>query len=581
MQQREKILAAVFAGTIGVFFGLPVLESTFLAPLKILEEQEIRLTKEKKEKFASLTDLARKDVRMREWRARSLPKNSQNAVRLYQEWVTNLALLSGIDLTKVTPEPVRQEGGTFSSISVKLVGKAKMQELALFLERFNSVDLLHRITRCYVETQVNEGDPELQVEITAEGAALATADDRLRLFDQTELAAPLEKSTRELKVASSKGFPASVPFLVRIGEEFLNVTEVKDNVWTVQRGVGKTFSSPHQAGEAVEYFPVRPRPEAEAATVAMWSHSLFTKPSPAVNYDPKLVSTTPPPAIRGRNWTWTLEVTGWNPAFGTPTYSLINGPEKMEIDERKGTLKWTVSDQVELGDHPVQVLVWGSNGKSSGITPTVNVRVRNPNEKPVVEQPKPLRFFIGRESRFPIKASDPDGTPLKFSLTESPAGMTIDAATGEIRWTPPQNMAPAQLTVAVQVADSDETPEIVSLRIPAALEEDSARFTYLTGRVRRNDGVVEAWLHDRITGRATTVHEGDNVSISDLEMKIEKILDDHILVDRFGQRYRIDLGVPLVQMRLEGSPAEVRPAVPPTAATVAPPADPKPEPPAN
>jgi hypothetical protein len=54
---------------------------------------------------------------------------------------------------------------------------------------------------------------------------------------------------------------------------------------------------------------------------------------------------------------------------------------------------------------------------------------------------------------YDVEATDPDGDPLTFSLDAAPAGMTIDAATGLLTWTP----TPAQIgnhTVTVRVHDN-------------------------------------------------------------------------------------------------------------------------------
>lgn len=54
---------------------------------------------------------------------------------------------------------------------------------------------------------------------------------------------------------------------------------------------------------------------------------------------------------------------------------------------------------------------------------------------------------------YDVNATDPEGDALTYSLTQAPAGMTIDAATGLITWTPSSGQAGAQ-PVTVQVADA-------------------------------------------------------------------------------------------------------------------------------
>jgi hypothetical protein len=62
------------------------------------------------------------------------------------------------------------------------------------------------------------------------------------------------------------------------------------------------------------------------------------------------------------------------------------------------------------------------------------------NIPPVID--KNGRFnFDGRTCTYQIKAADPDGDPLTYSLKSAPSGMTVDPETGAIRWEVPQDFA--------------------------------------------------------------------------------------------------------------------------------------------
>jgi hypothetical protein len=557
MQKREKILAIVLAAVVFGWIGLPMLESQFLAPLKELESRQIRLTDETERLHKQQLELALKDEQTRQWRSRSLPPDPLNAQRLYQEWLTNLAQLSGFSDIKITLERRVAEGTTYVTIPVTLESRARLQELVRFLERFHSVDLLHRIARCDVASPSNEGDPELSVTLLAEGLAIQSAPERTRLFPQTELFEAVDKEADRITVVSNKGFPQAVPFRIRMGNEFLDVTAMDDNVWTVQRGVERTFAEPHSGNTGVEQFPLRANGEVAEAT-AIWMHSPFTKPAPAIEFRPRLASTSPPPAIRDRDWSWKLDIAGWNPAFGSPNYELLAAPAGMELDERSGLLRWHPTAQVERGEHSVQVLVWGTNGRDAGFTPTFRVKVRDPNQPPRIAQPEALRFFIGRQSNVRIAAEDPDGNTqqLKFVLEEGPGGMTIDPASGQLSWTPGDDLAPQEFTIRVKATDSDDLPESAVVRIPVILQEDSARFTYLTGSVTRSDGAKEAWLYDRSSNRTARLHEGERFRIADLDLILESIGPTSVILRRNDQRYQLRFEQPLLEMALLAQPAE-------------------------
>lgn len=68
---------------------------------------------------------------------------------------------------------------------------------------------------------------------------------------------------------------------------------------------------------------------------------------------------------------------------------------------------------------------------------------------------------------YEVEASDADGDTLRYALSSAPAGMTIDAATGDIAWWPQQ---PGTYTVTVHVSDphsaSDTQTYTVTVTVP-------------------------------------------------------------------------------------------------------------------
>lgn len=93
------------------------------------------------------------------------------------------------------------------------------------------------------------------------------------------------------------------------------------------------------------------------------------------------------------------------------------------------------------------------------------------------------------EWRFDVNASDPDGDTLTYALdaTTRPAGMTINATTGEIVWTPTEAQGPGSYSTVVTVTDStqrsaSQTFSVIvrevnrppSLIIPAELQDGVA-----------------------------------------------------------------------------------------------------------
>lgn len=556
MQQREKLLAGGLGAVVVLWFGLPIYDSTFVEPINALTAEEERLQEESDAKFDQQIALRRKEIQLADWRKSSLPPDPLNAQRLYQEWLTDLAQISGFEKVSIKLERRVSQGKVFTTIPVTLEAKATIQELAQFLERFESVDLLHRISTCDAISPASEGNPDLTVTLTAEGLSMSSAPERTRLFPIIELPDGLSKADTQLTLTGlSKDFPETPGFQVWINDEFANVTEVDGDTWTLQRGVSKTFAEDHLPGTTVELFPIVEEGKGnENATEAMWSLSLFTKPAPKKTYDPKLATASPPPAIRGETWDWKLNVDEWNPAFGSPMFSLLESPEGMKLDERSGSLDWDVDSQFEVGTQSLQVMVWGSASKEAGFTSTVNLRVRDPNEPPELEQDQPLRFFLGRPTTKQLVANDPDGenSRLKYSVEGTPEGMQVNERTGALTWTPAESLDAQSIDLRVTVTDSDDDPKSITKTIPISVEEDSARYTFLTTTFKREfaEGAAEweAYLYDRATNKTTQLKVGQQVTVADFEMDIQKIDEDFVEVQRPDGRFRILFERPLVEM---------------------------------
>ncbi len=559
MQTREKLLAGALAGVVGLWFGVPLLERTLVEPLNDLEIQETALVESVDLKSAKRLELARADNDLKNWRNISLPPDPQDAQRLYQEWLIDLAQMSGLAITKVSIDRRVPEGDTFSTVPITLEAKGTLQELTLFLDRFESINLLHRISRCDVTSSASEGNPKLSLVITAEGISILNAAERSRLFPETFGWGELERDSKELVVQEAEEFPKTPPFLVRIDDEIINVVSISEDKWELQRGVEKTFASAHGENPIIELFPVQKTNLIDdKLKKEMWSQSLFTKPAPLIDYKPELVSTTPPPIMQGRNWTWKMDVKGWNPDNGTPLFQLLEAPPGMSVEEKTGTLNWRVPLDEPLGILAVEAIVWGEGNRNAGFASTLNLRIREPNQPPILTPPENIRFFLGRESRIDLKATDPDNEQerLTYTLEGAPEGMTINSTTGAIQWKPSEEMEPQQMTVLVTVKDSDEFPEQAKKSIAFSIEEDSAKYAYLIACIDRQPQGKEAWIFDRATNQKTVLHLGENVSIADLKMQVEEIGKDYLVVKRLEDLYRLEFEQPLSQMSLLPRPPQ-------------------------
>ena len=109
------------------------------------------------------------------------------------------------------------------------------------------------------------------------------------------------------------------------------------------------------------------------------------------------------------------------PAGSTAALSDPTGVRPSFVADREGTFV-------------IQLTVSDSRGASSSASVTVTV---GPNRAPIITSSALATGEVGQVYVYDVAASDPDaGDTLTFLLPVAPDGMTIDAATGRIVWTP-------------------------------------------------------------------------------------------------------------------------------------------------
>jgi Tfp pilus assembly protein PilO len=256
MQRREKILLSLLVGAVIVWYGWGIVRGIFLgrlddrtAQLSALKDTEEALS----EKQIKLLQTMK---RMGEWKNRSLPPETLEALRLYQQWLTDLGQTSGLSQLHVTPEQRQGNGPHYKTISVKVTGEGTFEQLTTFLHEFQRIALLHRITSIKVEGPKTSGP--LKLTMIAEGISFEDGAPRTRLMARTTLADSLPKSFDSVKVASTEGFPEEPGFSVRIEKELAIVTKINGNTWTLKRGIDGTALARHAPKAEVELYPIRP-----------------------------------------------------------------------------------------------------------------------------------------------------------------------------------------------------------------------------------------------------------------------------------------------------------------------------------
>jgi len=122
----------------------------------------------------------------------------------------------------------------------------------------------------------------------------------------------------------------------------------------------------------------------------------------------------------------------------------------------------TFEGSMKRGDK-IQVRLVPFDGETKGRAVTLLNETHN--MPPIIAEHKNFSFG-GKVWRYQVKASDPDGDPLTYSLKEAPKGMTINAETGLITWDVSDEFAgETTFTVMVKDRQGGEVSYIAKVRI--------------------------------------------------------------------------------------------------------------------
>jgi hypothetical protein len=118
----------------------------------------------------------------------------------------------------------------------------------------------------------------------------------------------------------------------------------------------------------------------------------------------------------------------------------INGVQSSESSD-------TLSDRFKRGDR-ISLTVIPDDGKRKGNPKSLTIIIGD--ALPSIQPIPGSHAFNGSEYSYQVKAADPDGDTLTYSLKAAPDGMTIDPSKGLIQWNvPPDFKGKFPYTVSV------------------------------------------------------------------------------------------------------------------------------------
>jgi RHS repeat-associated protein len=129
------------------------------------------------------------------------------------------------------------------------------------------------------------------------------------------------------------------------------------------------------------------------------------------------------------------------------TYSLLSKPQGMTVDRETGILIWQPK-QTQIGNNRVVLQV--SDGKGGITTQEFTIATKGINTPPQIISSPNTEAILNIPYSYQVRATDPDNDSLTYSLINPVQGMTINANTGLIEYTPSQL---GIQTLEIQVTD--------------------------------------------------------------------------------------------------------------------------------
>jgi len=166
------------------------------------------------------------------------------------------------------------------------------------------------------------------------------------------------------------------------------------------------------------------------------------------NSAPVIVSNPPRAATAGQ--TYEYDLVAEDADGDLLTWRLVAAPVGTSLNAATGALRWTPTfDQLGTNAFIVEV----TDGLLGTDTQEFSVEVGGMNRPPSIVSTPPVATPKEAVYLYAARATDPDEDPLTWSLVEPlPPGMTVDPASGLIRWTIPENAGDSHI-VRVRVTD--------------------------------------------------------------------------------------------------------------------------------
>lgn len=395
-----------------------------------------------------------------------------------------------------------------------------------------------------VEEKAEEGDTATKSAPKAD-SKVADADSKkvappTKTAVTTKLVNAWDGESGTIAVEIAEGF-APGRLQIQIGGDTLEVVARRE-VWQID---DQKFRA--SEGTIVEASPVRD--EFKDVSIEKFAALLDLNPFARTRTIPPDFILPRDPVKRGETVVMTPRV-NLGPNAAPPKIEVVSElPPGMTFAD--GNLTWVTTEEMEPAKFDI-VLRATSDDLESPLEEKFDVAIYVPevkNEPPVPSAPEgDVVAILGQPVKFQVTAVDLE-TPaeeLRFAAGANfPEGATVDATTGEVSWTVPEDGQPGPVEFPITVVDAGTPPQSGAVTVSVDVQEDRAIFTYLTASIAASiagNDQRQAWLYDRSSNKRVILEEGDEFEFAGFEALVLSIDRDFMTMKQERNTLRLDIG---------------------------------------
>jgi hypothetical protein len=172
---------------------------------------------------------------------------------------------------------------------------------------------------------------------------------------------------------------------------------------------------------------------------------------------------------------------------GNPlSFSITNKPPWASLSVTTGRLSGTPSTAQAGVYESIQISV--SDGMVTRSLPSFEIEVELANRPPVISGTPATSIVEGQSYSFTPTASDPDGDPLTFSVSNRPSWATFNAATGRLSGTPGEGAVGDYPNIQIRVSDGSLQANLAAFSIEVQQSANGSATVSWTPPTTRTDG---------------------------------------------------------------------------------------------